>query len=107
MRNCIWLAVFLILMPLGVQNVWASDSTSDVQGVLIRNITIDGFVLGDKDRFLKLFKPYSNKHLTTSDMDDILQKIEIIYEREGYKELVSINYQVIKHLLKFTVLMTS
>ena len=74
---------------------------------MIRNIDIDGFVLGDKSRFVKLFKPYRNKYLTTIDMDAILQKIQAIYEQDGYRLLVSITYQVSKHRLAFTVLMTS
>ena len=70
-------------------------------------VVFEGFVLGDKDRFVNLFKPYRNKYLKTADMDDILQKIRIIYEREGYQQLVSITYKVVKHKLIFTALMTS
>ena len=64
-------------------------------------------MLGDKDQFIKLFKPYRNKYLTSADMDAILQKIQVMYERDGYQQLVSISYQVIKHRLVFTALMTS
>ena len=64
-------------------------------------------MLGDKSRFVKLFKPYRNKYLTGTDMDTILQKIQAIYEQEGYAQLVSISYQVTKHRLVFTVLMIS
>jgi len=74
---------------------------------LSRDIQMDGFVLQNKEQFIKLFKLYRNKYLTTDDMNLILQKIQGIYEREGYQELVNINYQVIKHRLVFTALMTS
>lgn len=77
-------------------------------GVLIRAIELDGFVLGDKARFEKLFKPYRNRYLTQSDMDEILHKVQAIYEREGYQQLVKITYQIIKkHRLVFTALMIS
>jgi len=96
-------------MPLSVfaQGLPAEQETIQDKGVLVRSIDIDGFVLGDKGQFIKLFKPYRNKYLTGADMDAILLQIQIIYEREGYKVLVSISYKVTKHHLEFTVLMTS
>lgn len=107
MRYCI--LFFLLLMPI---SAWAQSATDpqasvDEKAELINNITIEGFVLGDKDQFIKLFKPYRQKHLTKTDMDGILQEIQHIYEEQGYLELVSISYQVVKHRLIYTVLMTS
>jgi len=76
-------------------------------GTLIRDIRLEGFVLENKDRFVRIFKPYRGKYLTVEDMDSILEKIKDIYEKEGYKELVSITYKVEKRRLVFTALMTS
>jgi hemolysin activation/secretion protein len=101
--------ILLFFMPLCVsaQNVTAQQVSVNDKGVLIKNITMEGFVLGDKERFVKMFKPYRNKYLTKTDMDALLLQLQIIYEKEGYQELVSISYQVVKHHLIFTVLMTS
>jgi hypothetical protein len=107
MRYCFLIVSLFISFPVFAQNVAVTQAAISDKGILIRDISMEGFVLGDKERFVKLFKPYRNKHLTTTDMDDILQKIQIIYEREGYQELVSIGYKVTKHRLVFTVLMTS
>ena len=84
----------------------ATEAVGD-KGVLIRSIEIEGFVLGDKSRFVKLFKPYRNKYLTNADTEDLLKKIQDIYEREGYQQLVSVTYRVNKHRLVFSALMTS
>jgi len=99
--------LFFISLPVWAQNVTAPKVVSQDKGVLIKNIEMAGFVLGNKDRFVKLFKPYRNKYLTTADMDAILQKVQAFYEEEGYQQLVSITYQVNKHRLVFTALMTS
>ncbi len=101
--------ILLLFMPFfaSAQNLATAQAVSQAKGVLIRDIKMDGFVLGDKNQFVKLFKPYLNKHLTTADMDAILKQIQIVYEREGYDQLVSITYQVIKHRLVFTALITS
>ena len=107
MRNWILILLLFITFPAAAQNASVSNAAAEDKGVLVKNISIDGFVLGDREQFVKLFKPYRNKHLTTYDMDGILQKIQVIYEREGYLQLVSITYQVIKHRLVFTVLMTT
>jgi len=40
-------------------------------------------------------------------MDGILQQIQVMYEKEGYQQLVTITYHVDKHHLLFTALMTS
>ena len=74
---------------------------------LIHSITMEGFLLQDKNQFVKLFKPYRNQYLSKVDMDMILQKIQDIYEQEGFQQLVSITYTVNKHRLIFTVAMTS
>lgn len=107
MRYC--LLILLLLMPFSAfaQNSPAEQAAGQNKGTLIRSIEMDGFVLGDKGQFVKLFKPYRNKYLTKADMDAILQQVEIFYEREGYQQLVSITYQVIKHRLVFTALMIS
>jgi len=107
MRYCVLILLFFISLPITAREVAASQAVSKPQGTLIRDIVIEGFVLGDKNQFVKLFKPYRNKHLTTADMDEILQKIQVIYEREGYLELVTISYQVTKHRLVYTALMTT
>jgi hypothetical protein len=107
MRYCV--LILLLLMPSlsWAQNTVSLQAAPLVKSPLIRSIEIEGFILGDKNQFVKLFKPYRNKHLTTVDMDTILQTIKNIYEREGYLQLVSITYQVNKHRLIFTVSMTS
>jgi ribosomal protein S12 len=108
MRNYLLIALLLVsFFPAAAGNVEALGVASQNKGVLIREITINGFVLGDKGQFKKLFKPYRSKYLTPDDMDALLEKIRVIYERDGYKELVSITYQVIKHRLVFSALMTS
>ena len=105
--------LILILLLLGSPLTALADSHLDMvttvskEGVLIHAIVLEGFVLGEQQRFNKIFKPYHNKHLTLSDMNDILKQIQMIYEREGYKELVSITYQVVKHRLVFTASMIS
>lgn len=108
MRHGALILLLFVTLPLSVQDfAGASQATSQEKGNLIRNIVIEGFVLQDKDQFTKLFKPYRNKYLTTADMDAILKQVQVIYEREGYQQLVSITYHVDKHRLIFTALMTS
>ena len=107
MRYCLLLLLLFISLPVSAQNVPISQAAAKVQSTLISDIKMEGFVLQDKNQFVKLFKPYRNKYLTTADRDEILQKIQDIYEQEGYQQLVTITYQVIKHRLVFTVLMTS
>jgi hypothetical protein len=85
----------------------ADNSTAKAGDPFIHDVTIEGFVLGDKGQFRKMFRPYRNKNLTKDDMDALLQKIQNIYEREGYLQLVTITYQVKKHRLVYTVSMTS
>ena len=106
MRYCVLILLVFMFIPVSFQSA-ISKTVSQAKGTLIRNITMEGFVLQDKHQFIKLFKPYRNKYLTIPDMDNILQKIQAVYEEEGYKELVSITYHVIKHRLIFTALMTS
>ena len=101
------LFLLLVSLPLSAGRAAATQAYPQQNGVLIRSISIEGFVLQDKEQFTKLFKPYRNKHMTTADMDAILKEIQVIYEREGYQQLVSITYQVQKHRLVFTALMTS
>ena len=107
MRASFLILLLFISYPVSAQNVVVPTALTAAQRTLIRNIDIDGFVLGDKSQFVKLFKPYRNKYLTGTDIDAILQKIQAIYEQEGYAQLVSIGYQVTKHRLVFTILMIS
>lgn len=100
----LWL---LLSFPPSAQNVFAADATLQADRTLIHSITMEGFLLQDKNQFVKLFKPYRNQYLSKVDMDMILQKIEDIYEQEGFQQLVSITYTVNKHRLIFTVAMTS
>jgi hypothetical protein len=102
-----WVLILLVFMPFTALSHAAGHKAASVpDGTLIRSINLEGFVLGDKSRFDRIFKPYRNKYLTSADMDDILHKIQAIYEREGYQQLVSISYQVVKkHRLVFTALM--
>jgi hemolysin activation/secretion protein len=93
--------------PVSAQNVAASQSTQQLEPTLIRNISMEGFLLEDKGQFVKLFKSYRNKYLSRADMDMILQKIEDVYVQEGFQQLVSITYAVNNHHLIFTVSMTS
>jgi hemolysin activation/secretion protein len=107
MRYCVLILLIFMLLPESSRNAAAAQADSQAQGVLIRNISIEGFVLQDKDQFIKLFKPFRNKYMTAPDMDGILKEIQIIYEKEGYQQLVSITYHVDKHRLIFTALMTA
>jgi hypothetical protein len=107
MRYCILILMLLAAWPSLAQNAPLPIAVTKDKGVLIKNIEIEGFVLGDKSRFVRLFKPYRNKYLTPADMDALLSQIQIIYEREGYQQLVSITYKADRHRLVFTALMTS
>jgi len=107
MRYGVLILLLFISLPSSAQNIPAGQVVVKDKGVLVRDIKMEGFVLGDKDQFVKIFKPYRNKYLTTADMDAILQRIQRIYEEQGYQQLVTISYQVTKHRLVFTALMTS
>jgi len=104
-----WVFILLIFMsfPVSAQNVVAPQGTAALKQTLIRSITMEGFQLQDKNQFVRLFKPHLNKYLSKSDMDALLEKIQNIYEQEGFQQLVSITYAVNKHHLIFTVSMTS
>ena len=113
MRYCLLLVLLFIALPVSAQNVPASVLKPDThsysqaalkaKGTLIRNIVMKGFVLQDKNQFVKLFKPYRNKRLSVADIDEALQELQEIYEQAGYQGLVSIEYHVIKRNLTFTV----
>jgi hemolysin activation/secretion protein len=103
MRYCILILLLFIPLPASAQNVPAPQVVSQAQGALISNIKIEGFVLQDKNQFVKLFKPYCNKHLSAADIDTILQQLQEIYEQAGYQRLVSIEYHVKRKTLTFTV----
>ena len=107
MRYGVLILLLFISLPSSAQNIPAGQVVVKDKGVLVRDIKMEGFVLGDKDQFVKIFKPYRNKYLTGTDINAVLQKIQAIYEQEGYAQLVSISYQVTKHRLVFTVLMIS
>jgi len=100
-----YILILLLFMPLSAsaQNVAAGQASLQVQGILIRNITMEGFVLDDKNQFVKLFKPYRNKHLLAKDIDAILQQLQEIYEQAGYQGLVSIEHQIKRNNLIFTI----
>ena len=85
------------------QNIPAPQVVSQEQKVLIQKIQIEGFIPQDKDQFAKLFKPYRNQHLSSSDMQAILGQIQEIYEQAGYQGLVSIEYHVHKRQLVYKV----
>ena len=74
--------LFFISLPVSAQNVTASPSTSKAQGPLISSIKMEGFVLQNKNQFVELFKPYRNKHLSSADIDTILQQLQEIYEQD-------------------------
>ena len=103
MRYCILFLLLFISLPVSAQNVAAQQTASQAQGPLISNIVMKGFVLEDKNQFVRLFKPYRNKHLSTADIDEILQQLQEIYEQAGYQGLISIEPHVIKRNLTFTV----
>lgn len=103
MRYCALIVLFFITFPVLAQNTAASQAAVQAQGPLIRNIIMEGFVLDDKNQFVKLFKPYRNKHLSATDINSILQALQEIYEQAGYQGLVSIEYHVVKRNLTFTV----
>jgi len=100
-----WIFILMFFMPLPVsaQNVVAPQASVTAQRALIRSITMEGFQLQDKNQFVKLFKPYRNKYLSKIDMDVISQKIQDIYEQQGFGQLVSITYAVNKYRLIFSV----
>ena len=103
MRYFLLVFLFFASLPVLTQNVTAQQIDTTAQRSLVRDIRIEGFVLGGKDQFIKLFKPHRNKYLTTSDMDGILQQIQQIYDQAGYQALVSINYHLDRKRLTFTV----
>ena len=107
MRYGVLILFLLVSLPASSLNAAVPQVASKPQGTLIRSIVIEGFVLGDRTQFVKLFKPYRNKYLTTTDMDVILHKIQGIYEMDGYQQMVLITYKVNKHRLVFTSSMTS
>ena len=107
MRYLLLIFLFFTPVPVFAKNAAAPHAALKDKGVLIRDIKIEGFVLGDKGQFIKMFKPYRNKYLTAADLDKILEEIQIVYEREGYQQLVLITYKVIKHRVVFTASMTS
>lgn len=104
-----WTFILLLFLsfPVSAQDVTSPTAAVQTDRTLIHSITMDGFMLQDKNQFTKLFKPYINKYLSRSDMDMILQKVQDIYEQEGFQQLVSITYSVKKHHLTFMVSMTS
>ncbi|MBF0512083.1 MAG: hypothetical protein HQL13_07145 [Candidatus Omnitrophica bacterium] len=98
---------FLLCMILGMcQPVLAQNSTSSrvvFSGQRVRNIFVEGFVLSDKARFIKLFKSYKNKYLNAGDIDILLQELAKMYQQAGYQGLVNIEYHLKKADLFFRV----
>jgi len=103
MRYCVLILLFFISSPILAQNVETSQVSIPNKGVLVNNIVIEGFVLQDKNQFVKLFKPYRNKHISSVDIDTILQQLQEMYEQAGYQGLVSMEYRIIKKRLVFTI----
>jgi len=103
MRYCLLILWLLISLPALAQKANVPQVVSKVQGTLIRNIAIEGFVLQDKNQFIKLFKPYRNKHLSAADIEMILEQLQKIYEEAGYRGLISIEHHVKRKSLTFTV----
>ena len=67
MRYSVLILLFLYLFPFLAQNVRTACYTRSclrIKGVLIRDIEMEGFVLGDKEPICQIFKPYRNKYLT-------------------------------------------
>ena len=95
--------VFPMAISFATQSAASAQSTSKAQGPLISSIKMEGFVLQNKNQFVELFKPYRNKHLSSADIDTILQQLQEIYEQAGYQGLVSIVYRVKRKSLVFTV----
>ena len=98
---------FIILSMLLAIPAFAQTETNiaaqQPAAVLIRNISIEGFLLKDRKPFAQLFKYYRNKRLSQKDINGILDAIKIIYEEAGYLKLVTINYQIYKGRLTFMV----
>jgi len=104
MRYFILIILLFVSWPVSAQN--AGTIQAKVQSrAFINNIKMEGFVLGDKNQFTKLFKPYRNRYLTASDMDAILRQVQDIYDQAGYQSLVSIDYQVARKQLIYRVSM--
>ncbi|MDE1920378.1 MAG: hypothetical protein KGJ09_03440 [Candidatus Omnitrophica bacterium] len=103
MRYCILLVLLLAASPVSAQNAAPVQTAMPVERTWIHNVLIKGFVLDNRGQFVKLFRPYRNKRLSSADMGDILQHLQEIYEEAGYQGLVSINYHVRKKYLIFTV----
>ena len=95
--------LFLVSAPILSGRSFAADHDQQAQGQFVKSITIQGFVLDDKDQFVRIFKPYRNKYLTAVDIDTILQELQERYEQAGYQGLISIEYQIQRKRLTFSV----
>jgi len=97
------LMIFLFIsLPASAQQA-SSAQAERIAPAFISNIKIAGFVLDDKNQFIKLFKPHRNKYLSGADIDTLLQQLQEIYELAGFQGLVSIGYQIKKRTLTFDV----
>jgi len=101
MRYIMMMVLLVMSMPALAQSLPVAQTVS--KGFSARNITIEGFVLGDKAQFVNLFKPYKNKYLSLSDIDTLQGQIEKIYEHAGYGGMVAIKNHFSKKSLTFTV----
>lgn len=101
--------VFMMFFSLQLSSSNLAQAAVHHDGVLIKVISVQGFQLGDKDQqqLIQLFKPFRDKWLTRDQLDDLLQKVEFIYDSEGYQGLVAVTYNVDHHRLIFSALMTS
>ncbi len=64
--------------------------------VLVRQITVDGFLLKEKSKFAKMFKKYRNKKLSTDEVNRVVDQVRSLYVEAGYENLVLLTYQIIK-----------
>ena len=107
MRYFIFTLLFLAISPLLSQADAGPQAVSDEKPAMVKSIVLEGFKLEDKGQFVKLFKPYRNKFLTSFDISGLLEKIQAIYAEKGYQQLVTITWRLDRHRLIFTASMTS
>ena len=103
MCYCIIAMLLILSLPFSSIKVMAQQTAVVAGNPLVSNIRIEGFVLENKGQFVKLFRPYRNKHLAAADIDAIIQELQEIYEQAGYQGLISIEHHIVKRTLIFTI----
>ena len=108
MKNML-IVFFLLSGPLAfTQTAQASEVVNaDNQKTLIRKITIEGFLLQNRNKFEQLFKLYRNKYLSNENIESLLNSVEVLYEEEGYQSLIAITSSIHKHHLKINASLIS